>query len=1019
VLYAGDATLGDQAILKRLIILTLLVSGWALAQSPLLAPDIRSNRLKSYTPIEPITLEDSTRQYFYFELMGAAEPWVPTVNGVRMYYDTTLHHLMLKMPWGTLRYVDSIGPGGGTGEVNTASNTAGTGVGWFKVKSGVDLIFKRGKSLDANLTIADSTDSLAFDFSNSPAFTGASFSGLTALRAVVTDGSKNLASSIISAVELGYLVGATDTVQEQLNLKAPLASPTFTGTVTMPLGAGTVRSGSGGLLSSTASDTVGLAAALSGKEDTITAGTTAQYYRGDKSWQTLNQAAVAGLTTASTPTFVQVYSSGQGGTGNAAAYLDGSGGLFRDPAVSGTELGYLDGVTSAIQTQLNGKAATFDSLGTDRGGTGRAYFLAGDMLYHTGTGTAFSRLAVAAQGNVLRSGATPSWGKVQLSGGVIDVSGTLGSAYGGTDNSSYTIGDMLYSSGATTLSKLADVATGSYLASGGVGIAPAWATLNQAAVAGLTTGDSPTFTGATLSGMTAGSVPFAGAAGLLSQDNANFFWDNANNRLGIGISSPVAVLHVATTNSNTFILDKGGAMGSLQGSFTSYSYGGLILGVSTASQFLALSIAGQRTTTPGAQIGRIGFHSWNTNNNLNTTIGAEFKATSEDGTTTNYGLNLAVLTRTGTGAMAERQRWSADGNIGFAGQTSFGTSAVGVGAWKNGTAPSTSPADAVQIWSADRGATVGKAGLHIRSEDGTSHVFSDFSGIGTVSPTTRLHVYGADNLTAQTVEIAATQANVTAADIFMDFRSSSGSEGTIAGTAVAGVLAYNTFTGAHYSQKANENEVMVEGMIVSASGNVMPGGDYLPTITRSAGRGDSTVYGVYAGKIADGFSQREIDSLRRMRRLHDSVKTVYEAIGAPLEALIKEQLHADSGSFAFDSLGAIIRAIEVSLAQIVVPPSPTFRGKTLDYAKGNPRKDLHQVFALGTGIILVTDAGGNINNGDLIVPSPTRGIGERQADKVVRSYTVAKATVSVDFSTIPVHPTLGVKVKRIPCTYKF
>ena len=954
MLYAGDATLGDQAILKRLIILTLLVSGWALAQSPLLAPDIRSNRLKSYTPIEPITLEDSTRQYFYFELMGAAEPWVPTVNGVRMYYDTTLHRLMAIFPWGgTPRYLDSIG--GGTGEVNTASNAPGTGIGWFKVKSGVDLIFKRGKSLDANLTIADSTDSVAFDFSNSPAFTGASFSGLTASRVVVTDGSKNLASSIISAVELGYLVGATDTVQEQLNLKAPLASPTFTGTVTMPLGAGTVRSGSGGLLSSTASDTVGLAAALSGKEDTITAGTTAQYYRGDKSWQTLNQAAVAGLTTASTPTFVQVYSSGQGGTGNAAAYLDGAGGLFRDAAVSGTELGYLDGVTSAIQTQLNGKAATFDSLGTDRGGTGRAYFEAGDMLYHTGTGTAFSRLAVAAQGNVLRSGATPSWGKAQLSGGVIDVSGTLGSAYGGTDNSSYTIGDMLYASGATTLSKLADVATGSYLASGGVGVAPAWATLNQAAVAGLGTGDSPTWAGATLSGITAGSVLFAGTGGLLSQDNANFFWNDANNRLGLGTASPGAPLTIQSSTSGIemFRIERTSATAAMR--VLNYE------GINNTFQF-------QGTTNLSA---------WTTVLSLN----------------------------------VNRQ------SVGLFGGTN--ANGFGVLSIKSGTAPSTSPADAVQMWSADRGATVGKAGLHIRSEDGTSHVFSDFSGIGTVSPTTRLHVYGADNLTAQTVEIAATQANVTAADIFMDFRSSSGSEGTIAGTAVAGVLAYNTFTGAHYSQKANENEVMVEGMIVSASGNVMPGGDYLPTITRSAGRGDSTVYGVYAGKIADGFSQREIDSLRRMRRLHDSVKTVYEAIGAPLEALIKEQLHADSGSFAFDSLGAIIRAIEVSLAQIVVPPSPTFRGKTLDYAKGNPRKDLHQVFALGTGIILVTDAGGNINNGDLIVPSPTRGIGERQADKVVRSYTVAKATVSVDFSTIPVHPTLGVKVKRIPCTYKF
>jgi hypothetical protein len=33
----------------------------------------------------------------------------------------------------------------------------------------------------------------------------------------------------------------------------------------------------------------------------------------------------------------------------------------------------------------------------------------------------------------------------------------------------------------------------------------------------------------------------------LSQDNANFFWDDATNRLGIGTSSPTATLHVAGT----------------------------------------------------------------------------------------------------------------------------------------------------------------------------------------------------------------------------------------------------------------------------------------------------------------------------------------------------------------------------------------------------------------------------------------------------------------------------------------
>lgn len=45
-------------------------------------------------------------------------------------------------------------------------------------------------------------------------------------------------------------------------------------------------------LSISQSDVSGLVAALAGKEPTITAGTTAQYWRGDKSWQTLDKSAV-------------------------------------------------------------------------------------------------------------------------------------------------------------------------------------------------------------------------------------------------------------------------------------------------------------------------------------------------------------------------------------------------------------------------------------------------------------------------------------------------------------------------------------------------------------------------------------------------------------------------------------------------------------------------------------------------------------------------------------------------------
>jgi hypothetical protein len=53
-------------------------------------------------------------------------------------------------------------------------------------------------------------------------------------------------------------------------------------------------------------------------------------------------------------------------------------------------------------------------------------------------------------------------------------SGTTAVARGGTGIASYAVGDLIYASGATTLSKLADVAVGAMLRSGGVGVAPAY-----------------------------------------------------------------------------------------------------------------------------------------------------------------------------------------------------------------------------------------------------------------------------------------------------------------------------------------------------------------------------------------------------------------------------------------------------------------------------------------------------------------------------------------------------------------
>lgn len=63
------------------------------------------------------------------------------------------------------------------------------------------------------------------------------------------------------------------------------------------------------------------------------------------------------------------------------------------------------------------------------------------------------------------------------SSGTLTLGGVLNGANGGTGNSSYAIGDLLYANTATTLAKLPDVAAGSFLRSGGVGVAPNWSTV--------------------------------------------------------------------------------------------------------------------------------------------------------------------------------------------------------------------------------------------------------------------------------------------------------------------------------------------------------------------------------------------------------------------------------------------------------------------------------------------------------------------------------------------------------------
>jgi hypothetical protein len=126
---------------------------------------------------------------------------------------------------------------------------------------------------------------------------------------------------------------------------------------------------------------------------------------------------------------------------------------------------YADGTTLT--------ATNSSILPATSGGTSYASYAVGDILYASTT-TALSKLADVATGNAIISGGVgvaPSYGKIGLT---THVSGTLPVANGGTNITSYTVGDIVYASAAGTLASLADVATGNALISGGVGVAPSY-----------------------------------------------------------------------------------------------------------------------------------------------------------------------------------------------------------------------------------------------------------------------------------------------------------------------------------------------------------------------------------------------------------------------------------------------------------------------------------------------------------------------------------------------------------------
>lgn len=223
------------------------------------------------------------------------------------------------------------------------------------------------------------------------------------------------------------------------------------------------------------------------------------------------------------------------------------------PTASATNRGAL---SSADWTTFNSKApatsGTSILYGNGSGGfsnvtVGTGLSFTGGTLSSTASGGTVTSVSVTSAnglaGTVATSTTTPAITLSTTVTGVLKGNGTaISAATAGTD----------YSAGTSSL------ATGilkSTTTTGDLSIAVAadFPTLNQnttGTAAGLSSTLAVTSGGTgTATAFTTGSVVFAGASGTYTQDNANFFWDDTNNYLGVGTSSPTATIHVKNENN--------------------------------------------------------------------------------------------------------------------------------------------------------------------------------------------------------------------------------------------------------------------------------------------------------------------------------------------------------------------------------------------------------------------------------------------------------------------------------------
>ena len=295
----------------------------------------------------------------------------------------------------------------------------------------------------------------------------------------------------VSDTEIGYLDGVTSAIQTQMDAKAPLASPTFTGTVTLP--SGTVTSTmilDGTIATADIADSAVTSAKIA--NDTIVnadINSAAAIALSKLATDPLARANHTGSQTASTISdFNEAAQDAIGGIlGTGLTYNDASNTItvdstniqLRVTGVTDTEIGYLDGVTSAIQTQIDTKLASATASTTYAPlaapaftGTATAVNLtiSGDLTVNgTTTNLNSTNLVIEDKNIVLADVATPT--NTTADGAGITVNGTTNKTFNWVNaNTAWTSSENLdLASGKTFKINATDVLSSSALGSGVTG----------------------------------------------------------------------------------------------------------------------------------------------------------------------------------------------------------------------------------------------------------------------------------------------------------------------------------------------------------------------------------------------------------------------------------------------------------------------------------------------------------------------------------------------------------------------